>query len=64
MQTNRAGVAHDASDASVTSRGTEPRFAHYVAPWRQRGKIGWLLLWLVGVPVPVLLGLFLLRGCT
>ncbi len=31
---------------------------------RQRGKIGWILLWLVGVPIPVLLGLFLLRGCT
>jgi hypothetical protein len=31
---------------------------------RQRGKIGWLLLWLVGIPVPVLIGLFLLRGCT
>jgi hypothetical protein len=31
---------------------------------RQEGKIGWLLLWLVGVPVPVLFGLFLLRGCT
>lgn len=28
------------------------------------GKIGWLLLWLVGIPVPVLLILFLLRGCT
>lgn len=31
---------------------------------RQGGKIGWILLWLVGVPVPVLLVLFLLRGCT
>ena len=31
---------------------------------RQRGKIGWLFLWLIGVPVPVLLLLFLLRGCT
>jgi hypothetical protein len=31
---------------------------------RQQGKVGWLLLWLVGVPVPVLLVLFLLRGCT
>jgi hypothetical protein len=30
----------------------------------QKGKIGWILLWLVGVPVPVLVGLFLLRGCT
>ena len=31
---------------------------------RQQGKIGWLLLWLIGVPIPVLFGLFLLRGCT
>jgi hypothetical protein len=30
----------------------------------ENGKIGWLLLWLVGVPVPVLLILFLVRGCT
>lgn len=30
----------------------------------QRGKIGWLFLWLIGVPVPVLLLLFLVRGCT
>jgi hypothetical protein len=31
---------------------------------RQEGKIGWILLWLLGVPIPVLLVLFLLRGCT
>jgi hypothetical protein len=30
----------------------------------QQGKIGWVLLWLMGVPIPVLLVLFLLRGCT
>ena len=29
----------------------------------QRGKIGYILLWLIGVPIPVLFGLFLLRGC-
>ncbi len=28
------------------------------------GKIGWLLLWLLGVPIPVLVLLFVLRGCT
>ena len=28
------------------------------------GKAGWILLWLLGVPVPVLLILFLIRGCT
>jgi hypothetical protein len=31
---------------------------------KQEGKIGWILLWLLGVPIPVLLVLFLLRGCT
>ena len=30
----------------------------------QAGRIGWILLWLIGVPIPVLLILFLLRGCT
>lgn len=27
------------------------------------GKIGYLLLWVLGVPIPVLLIIFLLRGC-
>lgn len=30
----------------------------------ERGKAGWILLWLLGVPIPVLLVLFVLRGCT
>jgi hypothetical protein len=30
----------------------------------QEGKVGWILLWLLGVPIPVLLILFLIRGCT
>lgn len=30
----------------------------------QEGKMGWILLWALGVPIPVLLVLFLLRGCT
>jgi hypothetical protein len=34
------------------------------APERRSGKLGWLLLWLLGVPIPVLLILFVLRGCT
>jgi hypothetical protein len=33
-------------------------------PLRERGRAGWILLWLLGVPIPVLLILFLLRGCT
>lgn len=30
----------------------------------ESGKLGWIFLWLIGVPIPVLLVLFLLRGCT
>ena len=28
------------------------------------GKIGWALLWLIVIPLPILLIFFLLRGCT
>lgn len=28
------------------------------------GKAGWAILWLLGVPIPVLIVLFLVRGCT
>jgi hypothetical protein len=30
----------------------------------EEGKAGWAILWLLGVPLPILLILFLLRGCT
>ena len=30
----------------------------------QSGKIGYILLWLLGVPIPVLFLFYLLRGCT
>lgn len=30
----------------------------------EEGKVGWVMLWLLGVPIPVLLILFLVRGCT
>jgi hypothetical protein len=30
----------------------------------QEGKMGYILLWLVGVPIPILFVIFLLRGCT
>lgn len=28
-----------------------------------QGKIGYILLWLLGIPIPVLLIIFVLRGC-
>ncbi len=30
----------------------------------QAGAMGYMLLWLLGIPVPILLLFFLLRGCT
>ena len=30
----------------------------------QRGAIGWILLWALGIPIPILLVLFMVRGCT
>jgi hypothetical protein len=27
------------------------------------GKIGYILMWLIGVPVPILLIIYMLRGC-
>jgi len=30
----------------------------------ESGKLGWIFLWLIGVPLPILLVLYLLRGCT
>jgi len=34
------------------------------SPDNQSGKIGYILLWLLGVPIQILFGIYLLRGCT
>jgi len=33
-------------------------------PSDQQGRVGYILLWLLGVPIPVLFLIYLLRGCT
>jgi hypothetical protein len=30
----------------------------------ESGRVGWIFLWLLGIPIPVLLLLYVLRGCT
>jgi hypothetical protein len=30
----------------------------------ESGRAGWIFLWLLGIPIPVLFILFLMRGCT
>ncbi len=40
------------------------RSTKHLTPMRlQEGKMGYILLWLLGVPIPILLVIFLLRGC-
>lgn len=31
---------------------------------RQEGKIGYAIAWLLGVPIPILVLVYLLRGCS
>ena len=48
----------------------KPPRAHplFRIPLRQRrlqeGRWGYVLAWLIGVPVPILIVIYLLRGCT
>lgn len=34
------------------------------APGRQKGAMGYVLAWLLGVPIPILIIVGLLRGCS
>ncbi len=45
---------------------TNPRLPIGISPLLKHapGKVGWILLWLLGIPIPVLVIFFLLRGCT
>ena len=45
-----------------TSDGTKRTISRIMK--NEQGKIGWILLWALGIPIPVLLVLFVLRGCT
>ena len=55
----------DVADSTNTSVSFyRPRVIRQLTRNRQEGKIGWIFLWLIGVPVPLLLVFFLLRGCT
>jgi hypothetical protein len=30
----------------------------------KEGRVGWVFLWLLGIPLPILFGAYFLRGCT
>jgi hypothetical protein len=37
---------------------------HLTNKIKEAGATGYILLWLLGIPIPILLLIFLLRGCT
>ncbi len=37
---------------------------HLAPESEQAGATGYILLWLLGIPIPILILIFLLRGCT
>jgi len=37
---------------------------HLTNKIKEVGAAGYILLWLLGIPIPILLLIFLLRGCT
>jgi len=47
----------------ITCRREKPmmKFSEKI---KQAGATGYILLWLLGIPIPILLLIFLLRGCT
>jgi hypothetical protein len=34
-----------------------------ILPAKEEGAMGYILMWLLGIPIPILLIIFLLRGC-
>jgi hypothetical protein len=43
------------------NKGTNMKLTEKI---QEKAAAGYILLWLLGVPIPVLLLVFLLRGCT
>ncbi|MGE5737551.1 MAG: hypothetical protein ACM34F_01565 [Betaproteobacteria bacterium] len=46
------------------SRFTRPLSRPPTLRHLQEGRWGYILAWLIGIPVPILILIYLLRGCT
>ena len=43
---------------------TKGAYENQIKRRTEEAKVGWIFLWLLGIPIPILVILFLLRGCT
>jgi hypothetical protein len=58
----KGGSAQPTGSKPLTSRkGNKMRLTNRL---KETAATGYILLWLLGIPVPILLLVFLLRGCT
>lgn len=57
---------HDptAKETAMIRSALRAKWQQVAPPALQQGKMGYILLWLLGVPIPILFVIFLLRGCT
>jgi hypothetical protein len=63
----RRKIARDTPSAnSVFEMGNEGNYAFMKRQKQdgEEGAMGYIFLWLLGIPIPILLLFFLLRGCT
>ena len=51
-------------EAGRVPGGSRSEWFRLAPPSLQQGKMGYILLWLLGIPIPILLLIYLLRGCT
>ena len=58
----RAPPQHGGNANPMEERMNLPSFRSL--PADQEGRVGYILLWLLGVPIPILFLFYLLRGCT
>jgi hypothetical protein len=61
LRLHLAGGRLASSNRNARSGGSPMR------KWNEKlesGRAGWILLWALGVPIPILLVLYVLRGCT
>ena len=59
-QPDWAGREHSLTACRIDTMLKRPRST----PHQQHGRWGYILAWLIGIPVPVLVLVYLLRGCT
>jgi len=62
LQRNKSTHAHPQLGAIHCRE--EAEMMHLARKIEQAGATGYILLWLLGIPIPILILIFLLRGCT